>query len=254
MSGTHVHALYRHGSSAVHRLPAQVKLVGTLVFVFGVVATRREAVAAFVVDAATVVAVIVAAGLSVRFVATRLVVEVPFLLAALSFPFVVAGPMVTILGVEVSTAGLWALWNVVAKATLGLLASIVLAATTPVAGLLTGLAALRVPPIVTGILGFMIRYLDVVLGDLRRMRVAMHSRAFAPRWFGHARPYAAAAGGLFVRSYERGERVYLAMASRGYQGTMPVPERAAGSVSDWVLGLVPGAVAVGGAIGSWVVL
>jgi cobalt/nickel transport system permease protein len=32
---------------------------------------------------------------------------------------------------------------------------------------------------------------------------------------------ASTAGTLFVRSYERGERVHLAMMSRGYAGSMP---------------------------------
>ncbi len=53
------------------------------------------------------------------------------------------------------------------------------------------------------------------------MRIALQSRAYHPRWFGQARALAAAAGTLFIRSYERGERVYLAMQARGYQGVMP---------------------------------
>jgi cobalt/nickel transport system permease protein len=34
-------------------------------------------------------------------------------------------------------------------------------------------------------------------------------------------------GALFIRSYERGERVHLAMLARGYDGTMPVLGRPA---------------------------
>jgi cobalt/nickel transport system permease protein len=67
----------------------------------------------------------------------------------------------------------------------------------------------------------MLRYVDVVLGQFGRMRRAMESRAYRPRSLRGARPIAAATGALFVRSYERGERVYLAMASRGYTGAMP---------------------------------
>jgi cobalt/nickel transport system permease protein len=48
---------------------------------------------------------------------------------------------------------------------------------------------------------------------------------------------ATSAGALFVRSYERGERVYLAMESRGYTGTMPVRSVAA-SVRSWILCLL----------------
>ncbi|HRE03653.1 MAG TPA: CbiQ family ECF transporter T component, partial [Ilumatobacteraceae bacterium] len=42
-----------------------------------------------------------------------------------------------------------------------------------------------------------------------------------PRWLWQARPIAASLGTLFVRSYEHGERVHLAMLSRGFTGSMP---------------------------------
>ena len=54
------------------------------------------------------------------------------------------------------------------------------------------------------------------------MRIARESRGAGGSRIGQARAVATSAGTLFVRSYERGERVYLAMASRGYAGTMPV--------------------------------
>ncbi len=45
-------------------------------------------------------------------------------------------------------------------------------------------------------------------------------------------------GWLFLRSFHRGERVYLAMLSRGYQGT--VPETTAGKVGrgEWLFLLI----------------
>ena len=101
------------------------------------------------------------------------------------------------------------------------LAAILLAATTPVTEILTGLERLRVPKVLTAIAGFMVRYLDVIVGDAGRMRTARLSRGDNPRWIWQARAFASSAGLLFVRSYERGEQVHLAMISRGYDGTMP---------------------------------
>ncbi|MDH4140914.1 MAG: energy-coupling factor transporter transmembrane protein EcfT, partial [Coriobacteriia bacterium] len=44
---------------------------------------------------------------------------------------------------------------------------------------------------------------------------------------------------LFIRSYERGERVYAAMLSRGFTGTLPSPEPLALGLPDaLVIGLV----------------
>ena len=47
------------------------------------------------------------------------------------------------------------------------------------------------------------------------------------------RVLAKSAGALFIRSYERGERVHLAMLSRGYTGTMPVIHEATASRAQW---------------------
>src|SRR3712207_373866 len=81
---------------------------------------------------------------------------------------------------------------------------------------------------------FMIRYADVVGGELHRMRVARESRGFVGRNLSALRVLGPAAGSLFVRSYERGERVHLAMLSRGYTGRMPGAPAAAVPARDWL--------------------
>jgi cobalt/nickel transport system permease protein len=221
MAGGHVHALYRHGHSPLHRLPPHTKIVAAFAFVFAVVATPREALWAFGVYAAVLAVLATLASLGVKFFATRMVVEIPFVIAALLLPFIAGGATVDVLGVALSREGLWDMWNILAKATLGLGTSIVLGGTTQIPELLRGFDTLRVPRIITAIMAFMVRYLDVVLGEFRRMRVAMSSRGYNPSWIGQIKPFAQSLGRLFVRSYERGERVYLAMASRGYAGHMP---------------------------------
>ncbi len=67
----------------------------------------------------------------------------------------------------------------------------------------------------------MVRYGDVIADELRRMRTARLSRGFEARGPRHWGVLAKSAGALFIRSYERGERVHLAMLSRGYTGSMP---------------------------------
>ena len=84
-----------------------------------------------------------------------------------------------------------------------------------------GLERLRLPNTMVQIMAFMIRYLEVVGDDLRRQQIALASRGFSARNPRHWPVLARSAGALFIRSYERGERVYLAMLSRGYTGRMP---------------------------------
>lgn len=239
MGGGHagLDALRVDATSPVHRLAPEIKIAATVAFVFGVVATPREAVWAFVVDAVVVLAVIVAARLPGGLVARRMRIEIPFLAFAAFMPFTGGGPRLDGFWLSLSESGLWAAWNIVVKGTLGVAASVVLAATTPVAGLLRGLDRLHVPRVVTAIAGFMIRYLAIVTGEAHRMHVARQSRGYDPRWLWQARGVAATAGTLFVRSYERGERVYLAMLARGYDGTMPPAlDDGAPATSQWLAG------------------
>ena len=185
------------------------------------------------------------AGLPLPTLARRLVIELPFLLFAVFLPLVGQGERVEVLGVSLAVEGLWAAWNIVAKGTIGVATSVILAATTPVPELLRGLERLRLPAAFTTVAGFMVRYLDVITDEVRRMRIARISRGHDPRWIWQARAVAATAGTLFIRSYERGERVYLAMVSRGYAGSMPVLQDLAASRGQWLAALsLPAAAAL----------
>lgn len=223
MSGGHhsLGALHAPLASPVHQIDATVKLVCLLGFLFAVVATPPEALAAFVAYAALVAGAAGSARIPVRVLARRLLIELPFIVFAIALPFVGSGPRREVLGVSVSIAGCWAAWSIVAKATLGTAATVVLAWSTPVADILAGLERLHVPRILVAIAGFMVRYLDVIAGELRRLQIARISRGDNPRWFWQGRAVAATAGSLFVRSFERGERVHNAMLSRGFTGTFP---------------------------------
>ena len=155
------------------------------------------------------------------YLAKRMVVEVPFVLFAVLLPFVASGPQTQVLGVSVSEHGLEAGIALLIKGTLGVLASLTLAATTEPQELLLGLERLRLPQQLVQIMAFMVRYLDVVTSEMRRMKVARESRGFSARDPRHWPVLARSLGALFIRSYERGERVHLAMLSRGYTGKMP---------------------------------
>jgi cobalt/nickel transport system permease protein len=233
MGAGHTHPLYVHEHSVVHRLAPHVKIVAAFAFVLAVAVTPPQAVWAFAVDALTLAVVIRVARVPYRFVLARLAVIAPFVVAAFFLPFVASGERVEVLGLALAVDGLWGTWNVLAKASLGAATSITLAATTEVPRLLKGFDRLRVPPVLTQIATFMVRYLEVVTGELQRQRTAMVSRGHDPRWLWQVRPIAASLGTLFVRSYERGERVHAAMLARGYDGAMPELEPVVAVERDW---------------------
>jgi cobalt/nickel transport system permease protein len=237
MGAGHHRPLFVSADSPVHRLPAEAKILATVLFVFVVVATPREVFWAFAIYGALLALVAHVARVPCRTVARRLVLEIPFLLFALFLPLVGQGEQIDVLGISLSVDGLWGAWNIVVKGTLGVAASAILVATTDVRDLLLGLERLRVPRVLTGIAGFMVRYAEVIAGEMRNMRIARDSRGYHGRWLWQIRPIAASAGALFIRSYERGERVHTAMLARGYTGAMPVLVSTTATRSAWCTAL-----------------
>lgn len=216
-----------------------------------VVATPREQFWAFGAYAVLLAAVAAVAHVPATVVLRRMVVELPFVAFALLLPFFALGPTVEVLGIELAREGLLGGWNILAKGTLGVVASILLSATSDLRDLLRGMERLKVPGLLVQIAMFMFRYLEVVTGEMGRMQVARDSRAFQGRSLRQARVYGHSAGALFIRSYERGERVHLAMLSRGYTGTMPVLREVNASTAQWRTAAVLPLTALCVATGAW---
>jgi cobalt/nickel transport system permease protein len=233
-----VDGLFVSGHSLVHRLAPECKVAAAVLFVLAVVSTPRESFWAYGVYAGIVVMLAAVARVPASHLLRRIAIEIPFVAFALLLPIFGRGERVHVVGVSLSTQGLWAGWNILVKGTLGVSIAGLLAATTPVSALLQGLARLRVPAVLVAICSFMIRYGDVISGEMQRMRIARESRGHDPRWIWQARAVAASAGALFIRSYERGERVYLAMASRGYNGTMPRLDERRTRPAEWTYALL----------------
>ncbi|MQA24172.1 MAG: cobalt ECF transporter T component CbiQ [Micromonosporaceae bacterium] len=233
MAGGHSHPLYLDQSSPVHRLAPEVKIVASVGFTVLMVLTPRTEFWAFGVYLLLLLGVAFAARVSPWWLATRSLIEAPFVVLAVLLPFLGSGPRVDWLGLSLSVEGLLGAWNIVAKATLGVLSSLLLAATTQMRDLVLGLDRLRCPAVVTQIVTFMLRYAEVLAAEARRMRIARISRGDSPRFLWQARGFAVGAGALFLRAFERGERVYLAMVSRGYTGRLPALYGPGPGLAQW---------------------
>lgn len=83
------------------------------------------------------------------------------------------------------------------------------------------LQSLKVPRVVVQMLLFTYRYTFVFLDEMRRMYTSMRARGFIARSNGRTlKVMGHFVGTLLVRSFERSERVYKAMLSKGYQGEL----------------------------------
>jgi len=179
-----------------------------------------------------VLSVEVLSELGVGNVLRRSSLALPFVLAALPVIFTVKGlPLLDLpLGPWTLTAtheGLVRFASVAAKSWLSVQMAIVLAASTPFPELLLAMRAIRLPRLLVAIVGLMWRYLFVLVDEALRLMRAREARSGHPTAPGartggsvawRARVTGGMAGSLFLRSFERGDRIYAAMASRGYDG------------------------------------
>lgn len=195
--------------SPVHRLDPRAKIVGLIGLVIVTVSLPPGAWLAFAAVAVVIVGLVAVARLPPLHLLRRMTIELPFLFAAAALPFTVENGVV--LGATVAL-----------KVTTCVLAMVILSSTTPFPRLLRGFELLRTPRLITVIVAFMWRYLHVLVADISRMQTARAARGYSAGWLGQAASSTGALiAALFVRSLERGERVYHAMLSRGYGGSMP---------------------------------
>jgi cobalt/nickel transport system permease protein len=126
---------------------------------------------------------------------------------------------------SITTTGLMILGSVTLKALLSLLLLNLLTLTTSVPDLLQGLVILKMPVLLIAILASMYRYIAVLMEEFAAMRRAAISRNLMGTKHWERLVVGNMIGSLFIRTYERGERVYLAMLSRGYQGLPIVQDK-----------------------------
>jgi cobalt/nickel transport system permease protein len=220
--GLHRTGVAGDAASPIHRLDPRAKIVGFAGITVVGVSTPLHAWPAFVACALALATVAVRARIGPGVVWSRVRVILPLVVFVAAFvPFVRGGPTVEVGPLSLSEAGLATFASVAVKATIGALSAVLLAATTSFPDILHGLERLRMPRLLTVIAAFMYRYVFVIVDEARRMRSALAARAYRPRHLGEVAALGRLVTALFLRSYERGERVYLAMLARGYAGAMP---------------------------------
>jgi cobalt/nickel transport system permease protein len=229
MSGSHGRAIAGVAgdtASPIHRLDPRAKLLGLLGVTLVAVSAPLRAWPVWVACALALLVVGALARVPAGEVWRRARVVLPLVVFVAAFvPFVRPGGTTWSLGpLTVSEAGLAVLAAVAAKATIGTVSAVLLAATTPFPAVLRALEALRVPRLLVLIAAFTYRYLFVVVAEVGRLRAGLVSRGYAPRHALQAAAVGRAASVLFLRTHARAERVHMAMLARGFGGSMPRAE------------------------------
>ncbi len=157
------------------------------------------------------------------------VVALPFALAAFPLIFTVQEQIIATmslgpLDLTISAEGLRRFLTIMAGSWLSVQVALLLAFTTPFHDLVDALRELRLPRILVSIISFMYRYLAVLTDEGSRMLRARDARSAlgegrgggSIRW--RATVTGRMVGSLFLRAYERSERIYAAMQARGFEG------------------------------------
>lgn len=211
-----------------HSLAPRTRVLCALLFVFAVVLTPNGHWITWAVYGLALVSLLLLSQLTWSVLLRRLVIEFTFIgVVLLSTLFRSGGVVLWSWGpLQITTVGLTVLGSVTTKAMLSLLMMNFLTLTTSVPSLLNALVELRTPPLLVATIASMYRYIGVLIEEFSDMRRAAASRNLMGTNYWQRLVIGNMIGALFIRTYERGNRVHQAMLSRGYQG-VPLMEKVA---------------------------
>jgi cobalt/nickel transport system permease protein len=221
---------YHEKESFTHHLDPRVKVLVTVAFI---ISNALLPDGAWISFAAAWIFLLTANSLSkvgIFYTLKRSLIALPFALIALTVLFSIPGRALytfdfLMWNLTITNAGLLRFVSILIRSWLSVQMAILLVAVTRFPDLLHALEHLHIPGILTTIIAFLYRYLFVLTDEVFRLMRARESRsASVPGqkpggglgW--RARVAGHMAGQLFLRSYERSDRIYNAMVARGYSG------------------------------------
>ena len=212
------------GATFWHKLAPHTRVLCVLLMVFAIALTPNGRWWTWLVYGAGILLLILSSRVTLAVLFQRVAVEFVFIgVVILGTLFQDQGDVLWSWGyLRITSEGLTALGSVALKSFLSLVMVNILVLTTSVSHLLQALITLKTPWLLVAIMASMIRYLSVLVDEFTSMRRAALSRNLmsSPGW--QRLVVGNMIGSLFIRTYERGDRIYHAMLSRGYTGTPTV--------------------------------
>ena len=213
---------HAHIESPIQRWDPRLKIFSLLVFVFGVALLKTLPMVLCAL--AVAITVLRMASLPFHFVKHGLEAAGIFLLPFfLIMPFSYPGePAFHVLGLGFAWEGLRFATLIFTKAITIILGSFIMFGTARFDISMMALQRLKCPAVLVQMVLFTYRYIYVFMEEMKTMNVAMRARGFVPRTNMRTMNILGGyVGTLLVRSFERTERVYKAMLSKGYDGQFP---------------------------------
>lgn len=225
------------GTSPLHRLDARTKIVTTLVFIVCVVSLDRYKLAALFPFCIFPIVLAASGRLPLRSICSAIVPTLPFVLLVGIFNPLLDREVQLAIGPLQISGGWISFASIVLRSLLTVSAALILVGLTGFPALCNGLLQLRLPRVFVAQLLFLYRYLFVLAEEATRLVRARDQRSFGGNGRGIS-SFAPLVGNLLLRSWERAERIYLAMLSRGFEQTVPLQTGSSFGTADlrFVLG------------------
>ena len=213
---------FAYQDSPVHRLDSRVKFLVVLLFTFVVLSMPRTSLSILTCYAVGPFAVLVLARIPLKFVLKQICLVSPFVLVlALTCPFYNREPVLVEFGPfawDISIGWLKC-FSILGKFIVTMMALIALVSTTRFSDLLSGLQKLGVPKILIIQLGFLYRYIFVLIDRAHQILRARAGRKMRNLGFKtELKTASSMLGSLFVRSIDTAEHINTAMHARGFDG------------------------------------
>ncbi|MCZ2126230.1 MAG: cobalt ECF transporter T component CbiQ [Anaerolineales bacterium] len=223
---------YQETQSFLHRLDPRVKVLATIFYVVSNALLPDGAWFAFFAAWIFLLACNALSKLGWNYTLKRSLIALPFALIAITVLFTTKGtPLFSFELFSVhwalSLAGITRFAAILIRSWLSVQMALLLVAATTFPDLIHALEHLRIPKVLTAIIAFLYRYLFVLTDESFRLLRAREARSVAAEgmkrggsllW--RAKNAGNMVGQLFLRSYERSDRIYQAMTARGYSGRL----------------------------------
>lgn len=228
MSGNHISPHLNSKSSLIYISPTQ-KVASVFIFSLSLAFNDIRDTLVFFTILLCIFSFVFLSVPSINFLLKRMYIVIPFILFALLLPFISKGEIQigTFINFPIYRNGVFEMLNILTKSLAGVAMAISLTSTTSQFDIIKGLEKLRMPKVLVAILSFAIRYISVYSSEFHRVRQSMKSRGFKNRSPKDSTTLAYAGSAMLIRGFERGEKVYQAMISRGFDGDLFI------NTQDW---------------------
>jgi cobalt/nickel transport system permease protein len=209
--------LLANGTTSLHRLDSRAKVLVTGIFIVTVVSFSRYDLAALLPFFIFPAAMIAIGRLPALFIMKKIALLCPFVLIIGIFNPLFDREIIVHLGFFGISGGWISFISIVVRSLLTVGAAMILVGVTGFTAICQALERMGLPRAFAVQLLFLYRYIFVLAEEGRRSSMARQMRSFGKKGLGLA-SFSSLIGHLLLRTWQRAERIHMAMIARGFTG------------------------------------